>query len=52
MKSGEKKILFPVRLEPHQVARLEKMQETQGTNAAWVIRTALDEYFARQDKKK
>jgi len=51
MKSVEKKILFPVRLEPGQVARLEKMQKTQGTNAAWVIRKALDEFFTRQDKE-
>jgi predicted transcriptional regulator len=51
MKSAEKKIVYPVRLEPRQVARLEKMQKTQGTNSAWVIRTALDEYFARQDKE-
>jgi len=51
VKSSEKKIIFPVRLEPRQVARLEKMQKTQGTNSAWVIRTALDEYFARQDKE-
>jgi hypothetical protein len=50
MKSSEKKIIYPVRLEPRQVARLEKMQKTQGTNSAWVIRTALDEFFARQDK--
>jgi predicted transcriptional regulator len=51
VKSSEKKIIFPVRLEPRQVARLEKMQKTQGTNSAWVIRTALDEFFARQDKE-
>ncbi len=52
MALGEKKILFSVRLEPSQIARLEKMQKTQGTDAAWVIRTALTEFFARQDKKK
>lgn len=51
MKAGEKKVLYPVRLEPSQVARLEKMQKTQGINSAWVIRTALDEFFARRDKE-